>query len=392
MFRVRTYNQIAWEGLRVFPKDHYEVGSELADPHGILLRSHKLTLGADNTNLHAIARAGAGYNNIPVEACTEQGIVVFNTPGANANSVKELVIASLLNASRNIINGQAFVNTLANQDVTEMHKAVEAEKKHFKGREIAGKTLGIVGLGSIGSKVADAALTLDMKVLGYDPALSVEAAWQLSSRVERMEDLPSLFSRCDYVTLHVPLADSTHHLIDNESLRQFKPGAVLLNFAREPVVDTIAVVEALNQGRLASYFCDFPNPMLVGHEAVYLTPHLGASTTEAEINCAVMAAEQMRAFLEDGNITNSVNFPVTLMEKSAPWRFAVINKNIPAMLGQILSVLAECQINVVNMLNKSRDDIAYNLIDIETELTDKQLEAIRAIDGIIGVRVFQHQG
>lgn len=388
MFKIRTHNSIAQQGIEAFSEDNYTVGPEITDPHGILLRSYKLKLDDKDTNLQAIARAGAGYNNVPIEDCTEKGIVVFNTPGANANSVKELVLAGLLNASRNIINSQVFVNTLTDQDAANLHKIVESEKKRFKGTEISGKTLGIVGLGFVGARVAHAALALGMKVLGYDPALSVDAAWQLSSHVERMDALEDLLSRCDYITLHVPLLDSTRHLINKESLQNFKQGAVLLNFARETVVNVDDVLDALNAGRLSKYYCDFPSPALIGHEAVYLTPHLGASTSEAEINCAVMAAEQLRDFLESGNIHNSVNFPVASMEKSTPWRFAVINKNIPAMLGQILAVLTSRRINITDMLNKSRGDIAYNLIDIETALTDEQLAEIRAIDGVVKVRCF----
>lgn len=387
MFKIRTFNQIATPGLKVFSPDKYEVGANTSGSNGILLRSHKLSDDDITPGLHAVARAGAGYNNIPVDECSAKGVVVFNTPGANANSVKELVLASLLNASRGIVSGNAFVRSLGDlQDAADLHKIIEGKKKLFKGREIAGKTLGIVGLGSIGMQVATAALRLDMQVLGYDPALSVDAAWRIPSEVKRMDNMNAMLGRSDYLTLHVPLLESTKALINAESLKSFKRGAVLLNFSRDAIVDATAVVGALEQGVLSSYFADFPEPVLLGRDDVFLTPHLGASTTEAEVNCAIMAARQLCNFLEHGNIRNSVNFPLVYLERTEGPRFSVTNKNIPTMLGQIMSVLAKHKVNIIDVLNKSKADIAYNLIDIETPLTDTQIKEILNIEGVINLR------
>lgn len=389
MFNILTFNQISSKGLDIFPEGNYRVGADIPDPQGILLRSYKLSEQEITGRLCAVARAGAGYNNIPVETCTERGVVVFNTPGANANSVKELVLASLINASRGIVSGNAFVHSLDKAtDAQTLHKAVELEKKRFKGREIAGKTLGVVGLGYIGSQVAHAALGLNMNVIGYDPALSVEAAWRVPNTVERIDDLATVFNRSDYITLHVPLVDSTRHLINADTLKNFKRSAVLLNFSRDAIVDATAIAEALDQNGFAGYFSDFPEPQLLARDNVFLTPHLGASTMEAEENCAITAAGQLRNFLEYGNIRNSVNFPSIALEPGPGSRFAVINKNVPTMLGQILSVLAEHKVNVLDMLNKSRDSIAYNLIDAETQLTDEQAREIMGIEGVVGVRLF----
>lgn len=389
MFKILTFNKIAAKGLCLLPKNHYEVAADLTDPHGIILRSHKLSVDLATARLCAVARAGVGYNNIPVQAYTKQGIVVFNTPSANANSVKELVLASLLNASRGIASGNAFVHSLVDiKGATSLHSIVEQEKKRFKGREIAGKTLGIAGLGSIGGQVAMAALNLNMKVLGHDPALSVEAAWRIPSTVERIGRLENMLSRSDYISLHVPLMASTKHLINADSLQACKQGATLLNFSRDAIVDVKAVCAALDTGRLASYFSDFPEPELLGRDNAFLTPHLGASTVEAEENCAVMAVQQLRDFLENGNICNSVNFPTASLERTDTARFSVINENVPAMLGQILSVLAKHGINVLDMLNKSRDDIAYNLIDVERQLTAGQVQEVLDVEGVIGVRCF----
>lgn len=389
MFKILTFNQIAAKGLDLLPKNHYEVAADLTDPHGIILRSHKLSAELATARLCAVARAGVGYNNIPVEAYTKKGIVVFNTPSANTNSVKELVLASLLNASRGIVSGNTFVHSLVDiKDAASLHKIVEQEKKRFKGQEIAGKTLGIAGLGSIGGQVARAALDLNMKVLGHDPALSIEAAWRISSTVERIDRFENMLSRSDYISLHVPLMASTKHLINADSLKACKQGATLLNFSRDAIVDAKAVGAALDTGRLASYFADFPEPELLGRDNAFLTPHLGASTVEAEENCAIMAVQQLRDFLENGNIRNSVNFPAASLERIDTARFAVTNKNIPAMLGQILSVLAKHSINVLDMLNKSRDDIAYNLIDVECQITEGQVQEIFDIEGVVGVRCF----
>ena len=338
--------------------------------------------------LRAIARAGAGVNNVPVEACSERGIVVFNTPGANANSVKELVLTALLLASRDVFGGIQYVRSLANvSDETELNKLVEAEKKRFKGRELVGKTLGVVGLGAIGSLVARAGMDMGMNVLGYDPAISVDAAWRIPSQVERMQELPSLFARADYVTLHVPLLPVTEGLVNAESLNAFKKGSVLLNFARQPIVATDALRQALADGRISRYVADFPVPGMLDDERVMLTPHLGASTDEAEENCAVMAADQLCRFLETGSIVNSVNYPSVSLEPADGYRLTITNRNVPGMLGQITSVLAEREINVIDMLNKSRDDLAYNLIDVSAEPDAGLLDALTAIDSVTDVRV-----
>lgn len=390
MYKIKTFNQIAVRGLERFPRHGYEVGSEIRDPHAILLRSHKLDPAELTPNLKAVARAGAGVNNVPVDACTEHGIVVFNTPGANANSVKELVLAALLIAARDVVGGIQFVQTLAGiSDEAELNRLVEAEKKRFKGRELYGKSLGVVGLGAIGSLVARAALNLGMDVLGYDPAISVDAAWRLPSEVQRMENLPSLFSRADFVTLHVPLLPETEGMINEQSLRSFRPGSVLLNFARQPIVDTPALMRFLNDGRVGMYIADFPVPGLADHPRVRLTPHLGASTDEAEENCAVMAANQLVSFLETGNIQNSVNFPAVSLEPAGGYRLAVTNRNVPGMLGKMTSILAAHQINVVDMINKSRGDVAYNLIDVTDEPAPSLIEGICAIDSVMNVREFK---
>lgn len=390
MYKIKTFNQIADKGLERFPSDLFQVGPDSDDPHAILLRSHKLGEGDLNPGLRAVARAGAGVNNVPVPYCTEHGVVVFNTPGANANSVKELVLAGLLLASRDVVGGLGFVRELANvSDAGELNALVEGEKKRFKGRELKGRALGVVGLGSIGSMVARAALDLGMDVLGYDPAISVDAAWRLPAEVQRMENLPSLFGRSDYVTLHVPLLPDTEGLVNEDSLRMFRPGSVLLNFAREPIVDAAALRGALDDGRLARYVADFPVPELTNHPRVLLMPHLGASTDEAEENCAVMAAQQLVDFLRTGNIRNSVNFPTVALEPAGGHRLAVTNRNVPGVLNRVTQVLAERQINVMDMINKSRGDVAYNLIDVVDPLDQPTLDALCALDHVMNVREFR---
>lgn len=390
MYKIKTFNAIAVRGLERFSRQEFEVSSDAIDPHGILLRSHKLAETDLTPNLRAVARAGAGVNNVPVEACTRHGVVVFNTPGANANSVKELVLAALLVASRDVVGGIAYVRSLGGVgDEAEVDRLVEAEKKRFAGRELKGRSLGVVGLGAIGSLVARAALDLGMDVLGFDPAISVDAAWRLPSEVRRMENLPSLFAQADYVTLHVPLLPETEGMINEATLRVFRPGSVLLNFARQPIVDTRALKVALDEGRVARYVADFPVPELLTHPSVLLTPHLGASTEEAEENCAVMAADQLVEFLKTGNIRNSVNFPSVKLEPTGGHRIAVTNRNVPGILNKVTSVLAERQINVVDMINKSRGDVAYNLIDVAEELDAATLEAIRATDSVMNVREFR---
>ena len=388
MYKVLTLNQISIKGLEKLPREQYEVASEIGHPDALLLRSQVLTAADLGGSIKAIARAGAGVNNIPVPDCTEKGIPVFNTPGANANAVKELVLSGLLLGSRGITQGIAYVKTLADmQDGAALSKLLEKEKKNYKGSEIAGKTLGVVGLGAIGSIVAEMALTLGMEVVGYDPALSVEAAWRLPREVKSMENLASLLSKSDFITLHLPAIEATHHLINKDALSNVKKGACLLNFAREQIVDTEAVVDSLENGGLRNYIADFPAPDLIGRDDVILMPHIGASTDEAEDNCAVMAAEQLKDFLENGNIRNSVNFPKIYMERTEGSRLAISNKNVPKILGNILSILADEDINVIDMINKSRDDIAYSLVDVADVPSDSVLGKIGNIEGVVNIRL-----
>jgi D-3-phosphoglycerate dehydrogenase len=364
------------------------VGPDIENPDAYILRSHQLHGEPVPDSLLAVARAGAGVNNVPVEEYTRKGIVVFNTPGANANAVKELVTAALLLGSRRILDGMNRVQELTDiKDAEQMAKQLEKEKKQFAGSEIRGKTLGVVGLGAIGSMVANVALELGMRVAGFDPALSVEAAWRLSSRVQKVDSLDALLRISDFVTLHVPAIEQTHHLIDAQALQRFRPGARLLNFAREQVVDVDAVIAALDRGELAAYITDFPVPELLGRNDTLLFPHLGASTAEAEENCSVMAAEQLMDFLENGNIVNSVNYPQTRMARDGGYRITFANENVPRVLGTVLSVLADHNVNVIDMVNKSLRDMAYNIIDIESEPTAEIIEAIAAADGVMHVRV-----
>ena len=386
--QILTLNQISIKGLERLPRDCYEIASEFSHPDAILLRSHKLQADDIADSVLAIGRAGAGVNNIPVEQCTRRGIPVFNSPGANANAVKELVATALLLGSRGIIEGIRYVDTLAQiQDSAELHKTLEAQKKQFKGSELIGKTLGVVGLGAIGSMVAEMALTLGMKVIGYDPALSVEAAWRLSSQVTKADTLSALFARSDYISLHLPVLDSTRNLVNAELLGAVRPGTCLLNFARQEIVDEEALIEALSGDKLRAYIADFPSPELIGRDDVILMPHIGASTEEAEENCAIMAAEQLRDFLENGNIRNSVNFPNLQLERVTGCRLSVTNENVPRILGSVLSIMADENINVIDMLNKSRDGVAYNLIDIDTHVADHVLETMQALEGVINVRL-----
>lgn len=388
MFKVKTYNAISSKGLNRFPRDVYEVASEISTPDAYILRSHKLHGEAIPASLKAVARAGAGVNNIPVDDYTKAGVVVFNTPGANANAVKELVMAGLLLSSRDISGGMNYVQGLTDiSDAGEMGKLLEKEKKRFAGGEIYGRTLGVVGLGAIGSMVAEMALAMGMKVVGYDPALSVEAAWKLPSQVEKMENLQSLLSRSDFITLHVPAIEPTRNMINRESLQSVKQGAVLLNFARDAIVDAEAVVESLDAEQLGMYVCDFPEPCLLGRDDVLPMPHIGASTAEAEENCAVMAADQIVDYLENGSIKNSVNFPIISLPRSEGVRITFCNDNVSGVLGHVLSVFTENEINVLDMMNKSRGDVAYNIIDVEQSPSDDVIAAIKAVEHVIGVRV-----
>jgi len=389
MYKIRTYNQIALKGLERFPRQSYEVGSDIAHPDAYLLRSQKLHDVPVPETLLAVARAGAGVNNIPVADYSRRGIVVFNTPGANGNAVKELVMAGMLLACRGVLPALSYVAALdAKSDAAVMAQQIEKDKSRFAGTELKGKTLGIVGLGMIGGMVAEMALAMGMKVVGFDPALSIDAAWRLSNDVVRMENLQSLLSRSDYVTFHVPAIEATKHMISESTLTQMKPTAVLLNFARESVVDAAAVARALDAGALARYVCDFPEPVLIGHTKVIALPHIGASTEESEENCAVMAANQLADYLQNGNVTNSVNYPAIHMDRSPDTsRITFCNDNVAGVLGNVLSVLAERQINVIDMLNKSRGDLAINIIDVASTDCSELAVAIAAVQHVIRVRV-----
>lgn len=390
MFKIKTYNAISVKGLNRFPRENYEVASDIGQPDAYILRSHKLHGEALPESVKAVARAGAGTNNVPVDEYTKKGVVVFNSPGANANAVKELVLAGMLLGSRGILAGMDYVSTLTHMtDAEEMSKLLEKEKSNFAGFELQGKTLGIVGLGAIGSLIADAALALGMNVVGFDPALSVEAAWRLPSQVGRMENLQSLLARSDYITLHVPAIPATKNLINADTLKITKKGATLLNFAREAIVDAHAVVESLDAGHLGKYICDFPEPILLNRKDVYAMPHIGASTEEAEENCAIMAADQLVDYLENGNIKNSVNFPAVSMDRSPTIgsRITFSNENVSGVLGHVLSVLADHKVNVVDMVNKSRGDVAYNIIDVEQAPAAAVVDALAKVEHVIAVRV-----
>jgi len=389
MYKIRTYNQIALKGLERFPRQSYEVGSDIAHPDAYLLRSQKLHDVPVPETLLAVARAGAGVNNIPVADYSRRGIVVFNTPGANGNAVKELVMAGMLLACRGVLPALSYVAALdAKSDAAVMAQQIEKDKSRFAGTELKGKTLGIVGLGMIGGMVAEMALAMGMKVVGFDPALSIDAAWRLSNDVVRMENLQSLLSRSDYVTFHVPAIEATKHMISESTLTQMKPTAVLLNFARESVVDAAAVARALDAGALARYVCDFPEPVLIGHAKVIALPHIGASTEESEENCAVMAANQLADYLQNGNVANSVNYPAIHMDRSPDTsRITFCNDNVAGVLGNVLSVLAERQINVIDMVNKSRGDLAINIIDVASTDCSELAVAIAAVQHVIRVRV-----
>lgn len=389
MFKIKTYNAISVKGLERFARDKFEVGSSIEQPDAILLRSHKLQGEPVPDSLLAVARAGAGVNNIPVDDYGKQGIVVFNTPGANANAVKELVLAGMLLATRGILPGIAYAQSLGDMtDSAAMHALLEKEKARFAGGELRGKTLGIVGLGAIGSMVADMALALGMKVLGFDPALSIDAAWRLSNAVQRMENLPALLGRSDYVSLHVPALDATRHMINAQALAGIKPGAVLLNFARESIVDPAAVLAALQSGRLGRYVCDFPEPGFAQEPKIIALPHIGASTEESEENCAVMGADQLIDFLENGHISNSVNYPAIRMDRTpGATRITIANDNVAGVLGHVLGVLADAQVNVLDMSNRSRDALAYNIIDVESAPGAEVIEAIKRVENVIRVRM-----
>lgn len=385
MYKILTLNNISVAGLEKLPRERYEVASEIQHPDAILLRSFKMHDMEIPASLLAVGRAGAGVNNIPVDKMSERGIPVFNAPGANANAVKELVVSGMLLACRNICQAWGFARELEGDDPV-ISKQVESGKKNFVGFELPGRTLGVVGLGAIGVQVANIALALGMNVVGYDPDITVQRAWQLSSEVQQASSIDDLLSRVDFVTFHVPLIDATRGLINADRLKNMKDNVVILNFARNGIVDDEAVVKALDSGKVYAYVCDFPSNLLKQHPRVITLPHLGASTKEAEDNCAVMVAEQVRDYLETGNVTNSVNFPEMNMPRNEGQRIAVVNRNVPNMLGQISTALASAGLNIIDMLNKSRADLAYTLVDVDGEVGEGVLSAISAIDGVLSVR------
>ncbi len=384
-YRILTLNNISHAGLKKLPAEMYTVGSQIADPHAILVRSCDMNAMTIPPSVLAIGRAGAGTNNIPVQLMSGRGVPVFNTPGANANAVKELVLAGLLLAARNVVPALRFVNNLKGDDAT-LHGLTEDGKKGYAGVELGGHTLGIVGLGRIGCLVADAGIKLGMNVLGYDPEITVEAAWNLPSQVKKAHSMEEVLKSSDFVTLHVPLLDATRGLIDTRRLQLMKHGATLLNFAREAVVDSAAVLEGLNGKRLKYYVCDFPSAALAGHPGVVALPHLGASTREAEDNCAAMVVNQLRDYLEVGNITNAVNFPNVVMPRESPYRVGIANANVPNMLGQISTAMAAAELNIHNMMNKSKGEMAYTLVDVDSPVPGSVIARIGSIAGVLSVR------
>ncbi|MGB5178890.1 MAG: phosphoglycerate dehydrogenase [Gammaproteobacteria bacterium] len=385
MYKILTLNNISPVGLDHFPRDSYEVASEIQHPDAILLRSFNMHDMVVPVSVKAIGRAGAGVNNIPVERMNGAGIPVFNAPGANANAVKELVIAGMLMASRNLCQAWDFARALEGDDAA-IHKAVEAGKKQFVGFELPGKTLGVIGLGAIGVQVANGALALGMNVIGFDPEITVKRAWQMSSDVRQAASVEELLANVDYVTFHVPLVDATRNMINADRLKLIKDNAVVLNFSRNGVVDDAAVVAAIDAGKVYSYVCDFPSNLLKNHPRVVTLPHLGASTQQAEENCAIMVAEEVRDYLENGNVRNSVNLPEMHMPRNGANRIAVVNENVPNMLGQISTCIAEAGLNILDMLNKSRNELACTLVDVDSDVKPACLEHLAGIKGVLNVR------
>ncbi|HEX4236218.1 MAG TPA: phosphoglycerate dehydrogenase [Caldimonas sp.] len=382
---VLVLNQISAAGLSRLPAERYRVGKEITDPVAILVRSADLHQAAIPASVSAIGRAGVGTDNIPVEAMSRRGVPVFNAPGANANAVKELVLAGMLLAARQIAPALRFVGTL-DVGAADLERVVEDGKKAFAGVELAGQTLGIIGLGKIGCLVADAAIKLGMHVLGFDPDITVDAAWSLPSQVRRATSVNEVLKQAQFVTLHVPLVDATRHLVNDANIGLMRPGAVLLNFSRDGVVADSAVLEALAANRLGQYVCDFPGAALHDQPRVIALPHLGASTREAEDNCAVMVVDQLRDYLEHGNVANAVNFPPVTMARESAYRVAIANANVPNMLGQISTAMARAGLNIHNMVNKSRGDMAYTLVDVDSPVLPEVQAGIAAIDGVLAVR------
>ena len=384
-YQILTYNQISAHGLHRFPSARFTVGKSVDHPDAIVLRSHDLRSTPIPSSVKAIGRAGSGTNNIPVADMSKRGVPVFNAPGANANAVKELVFAALLMAARNVVPALRYVTSL-DAGAADLEQRVEEGKKSYAGVELHGKTLGIIGLGAIGCLVADTAIKLGMKVTGFDPEITVDAAWRLPSSVRRAHSIEEVLKHADFATLHVPLLPATRHLVDEKRIAAMKPGASLLNFARDAIVDEGAVVGALHGHRLKYYFCDFPSAKLLREAGVVALPHLGASTEEAEENCAIMVVDQVREFLEHGVIANAVNFPTVEMARESPFRIGIANANVPNMVGQISTTMAKAGLNIHNMVNKSRGEMAYTLVDVDSSVQPAVVGAISAIEGVLSVR------
>ena len=394
-FKVKTYNAIAETGLSLLKDSDFEISENLEAPDAMILRSYKLTNNDIESSIKAIARAGAGVNNVPVDYCSDQGIVVFNTPGANANAVKEIVLAGLLLSSRGIYSGANYINDIQGVDQGDLKGHIEQGKKSFKGRELKDGVLGVIGMGAIGSKVADMGVMLGMEVIGYDPAISVEAAWKLPNMVSRRDNLEDVFKESDYLTLHIPAIEETKNLVNKDLLQNAKEGLKLINFARDEIVNSQDVIDALKSGKLGGYVTDFADLALIERAKtmgdVIILPHIGASTRQAEENCSIMAAEQLKDFLENGNITNSVNFPELIEPRKSKFRITLSNNNIAGMIGQITTILAENDLNILNMINKSKGKIAYNVIDTDSEPSNAVEEGLKKLEGVINVRVIKDE-
>lgn len=389
MYKILTLNNISVTGLNRLPREAYEIASEIQHPDAVLVRSYKMHDWAVPETLQAVGRAGAGVNNIPVDKMTTKGIPVFNAPGANANAVQELVLTGMLLSARNICPAWEFARQLEGDD-SEINKQVEAGKKNFVGFELPGKTIGVVGLGAIGIKIANTAIALGMRVIGYDPKITVQSAWQLSHQVEQASSIDDLLSHCDFVTFHVPLVDATKNMINAERLANMRDNVTILNFARSGIVNDDAVIAGLDSGKVHAYVCDFPSNLLKNHPKVVTLPHLGASTMEAEDNCAIMVADQIRDYLENGNIRNAVNFPTIKMAKLPDqFRLTIAHRNIPNIIGPITNAIAKADINIIDMLNKSLNDAAYTLIDTASELPESVISEIETIEGVWKVRCLQ---
>ncbi len=386
MYNIKTINNISSKGLSRLPEDHYHVDPDVENPDAIILRSQKLHDMTIPTNLLAVGRAGAGTNNVPVERLGEAGVVVFNAPGANANAVKELVIAGMLLACRNICQAWQYAANVEGSDEVQS-KAVEAGKKQYVGYELPGRTLGVVGLGAIGVQIANAAIALGMRVIGFDPTITVRSAWKLSSAVEEMGSVEELIKQADFVTFHVPLIDATKNLLNAQSLATMKDGAVVLNFARQGIVNDNDVLTAIESGKVGAYVCDFPSAALKNNPRVITLPHLGASTVEAEENCAIMIADQLKEFLENGNIRNSVNFPLVKLPRGGKTRIAISHRNMPDMIAKVSSTIGDAGFNIHHLRNESKKDLAYTLMDIECEVDENLINRITAVEGVLKARI-----